>query len=73
VDAEATPTRKDLLGSGILEVASPLPWQLLFRPPDPRVRLVQFRQPLTDRDYQRLAGWLHDQPVDHAARLGSRP
>jgi hypothetical protein len=35
-------------------------WRLLLRRPDPRVSLVQFRQPLTDRDYRRLAGWLED-------------
>jgi hypothetical protein len=62
VDAEATPTRKDLLSHGIVEVASPLSWRLLLRRPDARVRLVQFRQPLTDRDYRRLAGWLEDHP-----------
>jgi hypothetical protein len=56
------PTSKDLLSSGIVEVASPVSWRLLLRRPDARVRLVQFRQPLTDRDYRRLAGWLEDHP-----------
>lgn len=62
MDAEATPTRQDLLSHGIVEVASPLSRRLLLRRPDPRLRLVQFRQPLTDRDYGWLAGWLEDHP-----------
>jgi hypothetical protein len=56
------PTRKELLSDGIVEVASPVSWRLLLRRPDARVSLVQFRQPLTDRDYRRLAGWLEDHP-----------
>lgn len=35
---------------------------MLLQRPDARVHTVQFRQPLTDRDYRRLARWLEDHP-----------
>lgn len=56
------PSRADLLEHGILDVTSPLSWWSLPRRPDRRVHTVQFREPLRDRDYRRLADWLCDQP-----------
>src|SRR4051812_39216411 len=35
---------------------------MTLRSPDRRVDMVQFNEPLTERDYQRLAGWLADHP-----------
>ena len=44
------------------EVASPLTDEML-RPLDPRCEVVQFREPLSDADYQTLADWLRDYPT----------
>ena len=62
MDAEASPTQAELLEYGILKVASPFSRRMLPRRPDRRVHTVQFEQPLVERDYRKLAGWLADQP-----------
>lgn len=60
--ADDRPSRAALLAHGILDVTSPPSRRSLLRRPDRRVRTVQFSEPLTDRDYRRLADWLSDHP-----------
>src|SRR5262245_53357726 len=44
------------------EVGPPLTEQML-RPLDPRCRVVQFREPLSNADFRTLADWLRDYPT----------
>jgi hypothetical protein len=62
VTADDLPSQADLLVDGILEVTSPLSLRSLPRRSDRRIHTVQFRDPLTDRDYRELADWLADRP-----------
>jgi hypothetical protein len=62
VDGEGVPTAEQQLQHGILDVSSPLPWHMRFRRPDRRIHLVQFQQPLSEREYRSLAAWLADHP-----------
>lgn len=63
----------DLLqSSGILEVSSPLSQRSLSRP-EGRVKTVQFKRVLTEKDYRQLADWLSDNPSVELRAYGSIP